>query len=345
MAEYIDDSGAYSRDALFSGTKGTDYNYEVSTKTVWFSSTGQANTGFTLPDSAWIIYEVYGVFDSPSNTLTGGTLVHSRKEYTTDISDGIATTLSDWYTAFDAIQSGIFTVKATHYKGSDLADVYTADESATFGTATITDGTFTAHGSDWIIKDTLLASLVSEVTNEPVHVSFASGTPVVADAPTETINLITSVASLSSAYSLVDENNDATDFTVEITAGGVNVTRLDSDDVTGNDTGCLFDYQMEGSFLSAWYDGPTATYQFYVPDGTWDVTIGAWVDATGGTARTGQWVIDSTTYYINAGTDSSTHCFTHEITSSGETFDIVVTSSSPSYQNAYFSGITFTPVI
>ena len=166
MAEYIDDIGPYDQDALFSGTKATDYDYSVTNEIVWFSGTGTASTGFTLTDSPFIVFEVYEP-DSYTNNLTGGNIVHGKKEFITEVGT-IATTLSDWKTAYDAATpfTTNYKIKATHYKGSDLADVYFANKtegfSLTGGTEEgVTDGAFTEHGSEWVMSDDLFSASVS----------------------------------------------------------------------------------------------------------------------------------------------------------------------------------------
>ncbi len=168
MAIYIDDTGSHGYDALLETTDNTDFDYDDTNKLVWFGTNGTASTGVTLPDSAFIVYEVYAP-DSYTNGLTGGTNVYSKIEYTTTIGT-IADTLSSWYTAFDgATAFSTYKVKATYYKGSDKADVYFADEVATFaltgGTEEgVDDGDFTAHSTEWIITNELFSADVSSGT-------------------------------------------------------------------------------------------------------------------------------------------------------------------------------------
>lgn len=165
MAEYINDGGAYDEDALFTGTKETDYDYDATNKLLWFSSTGVATSSFIIPDAPWILYEVYAP-DSYTNDLTG-TVVHSKKEWTSTVGV-IATTIGAWKSVYDgATGFGTYKIKATHYKGSNVADVYFADEgegfSLTGGTEEgIEDGTFTGHGTAWVLEDDLFASNVTE---------------------------------------------------------------------------------------------------------------------------------------------------------------------------------------
>lgn len=170
MAEYIEDTGTHGYDALLSGTKDTNYSYVEADEVIWFDATAEAETGFTLPDSAWIIYEVYnpdpGTYSNTPNSR-GGDNIRGKAEWTNTIGT-IATTLSTWKTAFDAATDfTTYKVKATHYKGSDVADVYFADEgegfSLTGGTEEgVTDGEYTGHGSEWVITDALLADSVAD---------------------------------------------------------------------------------------------------------------------------------------------------------------------------------------
>lgn len=184
MAEYINDTGAYDQDALFSGTKATDYDYSETNEIVWFSGTGTASTGFSLPDSPFIIFEVYEP-DSYTNNLSGGVIVHAIKEFTTDVGT-VATTISDWKTAYDtASPFTTYKLKATHYKGSDLADVYDGDESTAFGTATDVDGDFTAHSAVWVMGDDLFSEYVTTGPSYGSELITDGGTTADADEPTQ----------------------------------------------------------------------------------------------------------------------------------------------------------------
>lgn len=170
MAEYINDIGPYDQDAQFSGTKSTDYDYSETNEIVWFSGTGTASTGFTLPDSPFIMFEVYEP-DAYTNNLTGGNIVHGTKEFTTEVGT-VANTIADWRTAYIAVSPfTTFKLKATHYKGSDLADVYDGDESTTFGTATDTNVDFTAHSAEWVMGDALFSEYAA---SGPLAVAYVS---------------------------------------------------------------------------------------------------------------------------------------------------------------------------
>jgi len=158
--EYIDDSGLHGFDALLAGTKGVDYDYNTTDQTIQFhATTGSADTDIVLPESGWILYEVHNVEDT--TTLSGATTTRGIIDYTTDTSD-VAADIETWRSALvTAATYTLFELKATYYKGSDVADVYTGDESTSMS-IDITDGTYELPSSEWIIGDALLADDVSE---------------------------------------------------------------------------------------------------------------------------------------------------------------------------------------
>lgn len=173
MAIYIDDTGGYEYDAELLTTKGTDFDYNATTKLLWFSTTGTATTGFTLPDSEWVVFEVYepnGYTQATTgydNLTVSGVIVRGHTEYTTNVNATVLTTLNAWLTAFEAATAFTsFKVKATHYHSTDTADVYETTKDVDFTTATKTNGSFTGHGSGWILSDTLLADSVSGLGTE-----------------------------------------------------------------------------------------------------------------------------------------------------------------------------------
>lgn len=170
MAEYIDDSGVYNKDALFSGTKGTDYDYDETEEAVWFSDTGTCDTDFVLPDIPWVMFEVYAMTGTGiTNSLSGSTQLQGKKEWTSDLTAGIASTLSTWKTAYGTPYT-TYKVKATHYKtaGGDVADVYFADEGEGFtitgGTEEgVADGDLVLPATTWKMSDALYADGVGSI--------------------------------------------------------------------------------------------------------------------------------------------------------------------------------------
>lgn len=266
MAEYIGDSGPYGNDSILNGTKGTDYDYDAANKLLWFSSTGSSNTGITLRDAPFIIYEVYAP-DSHTNDLSGGTVVYSHTEFSSEVGV-IATTLSAWKTDYDNNVTAFTTykVRATHYKGSNLADVYFADEgegfSLTGGTEEgITDGDYNGHGSEWVINNTLFSDQVT--TEVIIYINF--GDTAVGQA--ETINeMDMSTFHTSASVTLSDSNGNVTSGTITTTstAWGTLVNAG-----IGTAIGDILGYQMTES----WKDNYAKEMNITLPSGTWSIEV------------------------------------------------------------------------
>ena len=103
------------------------------------------------------MFEIYAP-DSYTNNLSGGTIMHGTKEWTNVIGT-LSTTLSDWRTAFIAATGfTTFSIKASHYDGSSVLDIYEADESTAFpGSATYSETSWSIPAGTWKIENALFA--------------------------------------------------------------------------------------------------------------------------------------------------------------------------------------------
>lgn len=314
MAEFINDGGAYNQDAEFNGVNGTDYDFSEANEIIWFSSTGTADTGLTLPDSEWILYEVYAP-ESYTNPLTGGTTVQGKKEWTSDIGTSVTTTIGAWYTAYDAATpfTTNYKVKATHYKGNDLADVYYADEGESFsltgGTEEgIEDGAYTGHGSEWVISDALLADDVSGL-RRPAYIAFYGTTHTEPDPTGVYINVCHN--STTTVQTLLDIDEETSDFTTQIKTSnwdnGYGCTAC----MTG--TGCVSDKEIQESIRHT-YTSTAQEIDIYLPIGTFDVKVSSYGATTDDDVVDTIFSFDGTNKTIAGKNGSSEHCGTWTVT-------------------------------
>jgi len=273
MAEYIDDSGAYGRDALLAGTKGTEYDYNTTNKTLTMETGGSADSDFILPDSPWVVFEVYNVAD-------GGNKVLGKQKWTSSVGV-IATTLSDYMTAIRLIYTGNFDIVATHYKGNDLADRYDGDESTDFPTTPdFEDGAYTGHGSKWIVSDSLLADEI--VTEFTVHISFNKVTDPAGNDPENDVG--TYIAYPAGVYGndfLLDDAGGATEYSLVDSLDNTTELKLRMPDtwqftaantISATEVDALSRHQMVNKWSST---GSGHEMNIYLPIGTYDIKISA----------------------------------------------------------------------
>lgn len=279
MAVYIDDSGSHGYDSEMIGIEDTAWSRNATDRAVWFSSTGTSTTGFTLPDTEWIIYEVYGMtgtgLTADYTTIATSTKLLGKKEYTTTIGT-ILDTLNAWRTALDVTNYDTYDIIATHYKGSDLADVYEADETVAFTTATTTDGDFTTHSSEWVINDVLLADEVSSVNDISHYVSFGQFPSIyVYSAGVYIEELYPDNVLSSTPLTILD--SEGTDQGVTFASSSVyDSVYANGGTVSGDDSGVMFDAQMEGGWRSK---TNADTITIHLPEGTWDIKAGGFETA------------------------------------------------------------------
>lgn len=340
MAVYIDDTGSHGYDAQFIGVEDTAWSRDAANEIIWFSGTGSCDTGFTLPnDTAWILYEVYAP-DSHTNDLTDGTIVRGHTEWTSTVGT-ITTTLTSWKAAYDIATSFItYKVKATHYKGSDVADVYYADEgegfSLTGGTEDgVEDGAFTGYGA-WSMSDTLLADEVSDA-NPMIYISLSSATTAATSTPPAgvTVNDIYDDG-VHTNVDIVDEDNSSTG----ILLSNLSYWSAISNPVTpvGDNSGSLLDIQQENSWRAKDND---KTFSLYLPAGTWSISMGGYRGYTLAT-DTGACLLDGSekTFQMRAAPNDTLATWT--VVSTGATYPIVAQEDGGAGSTAgrtYLSGI------
>lgn len=329
MAEYINDTGAYDQDALFSGVKATDYDYSEANEIVWFSGTGTSSTGLTLPDSPFIVYEVYEP-DSYTNNLTGGTTVQGTKEFTTDVGT-VATTIAAWKTAYDtATAFTTYKVKATHYKGSDLADVYDGDEATDFGTATGTDIDFTGHSAVWLIEDDLFApaSFVG-------WISYLNWDDAANEPSGYSVNMCTAHDDAGMPTSFVD--SDGTTISGMDAAIAVTFSGIANGGTTYN---CLTDDELalRSAFNSVAGDDEVT---FVLPSGTYTFTALSTINSTSTTRNTTMVLEGSSKTVDSSNNNTVSRCLEWTgITSDGSTpLSLLVSGTANSQTAGYLSAI------
>jgi len=147
MAEYVDDSGSYGKDALLSVGCTSD----AANKKMTVDATG-ADTDFILPsDTDWLLIETFDVDSGTDNV--GYTKWQSD---ITQIASDIVTAQAIADTEYTT-----YTLTATHYDASETgaeADVYRGDESTTAALAGADTGlAFTPSVSSWKITNTEIA--------------------------------------------------------------------------------------------------------------------------------------------------------------------------------------------
>lgn len=284
MANYIDDAGSYNYDAEFTGTKATNYDYSTTDECVWFDgSTGKASTGYTLPDSEWLVIEVYDMTGVTASNTLGGSHLHGKKEFINSVDANVVTQMNTWRTAYDTAKGSDYTtyeIIATHYKGSDLADVYEADETVAFTTATTTDGAFTGHGSELVISDDLLAdSVVTSVSTWVNYYNDTLGTP---PSGVTVNNFPYSTSAVITARALVNENNTDDGMTVQNTIAAHDSLVTDG---TGAQSGDDSHFFPDCVLADGWrWNLGARIINIYLPTGTYNVyfTCSAFDKSTGG---------------------------------------------------------------
>lgn len=291
MAEYVDDSGAHGYDALLAGTKGVEYDYNTTDKTLTMEVAGSASSNFNLPNSEWLVYEVYNVGNLGSNVL-------GKQEWTASIGT-LATMLSTWMTDVRTAYTGkTFDVKATHYKGNDRADVYIGSDVINFpATPDIEDGAYTGYNIEWIISDTLLADGVAD--GFIIYISYNKDTDPAGDEPQDGSNVTIDwpVGTIGNDF-LPAQSGDATEYVLQDINGNTTGVKLRNDstwsyeskaNVGDEGTDALTKHQMVNTWVST---GNTRTQSIYLPIGTYDIKV----SAASGVIATNQHVLNGNIY-------------------------------------------------
>lgn len=357
MAEYIDDSGTYGRDARFTdgtasdGVKGTDYDYDATEEAVWFSDSGGCDTDFVLPDIPWVLFEVYAMTGTGiTNTLSGSTQLQGKKEWTSDLSAGIASTLSTWKTAYGTPYT-TYKVKATHYKtaGGDVADVYFADEgegfSLTGGTEDgVEDAELILPATSWKMSDALFADALSApVGLWTAYINFDESSTAT---PEFTVNTIADIdyTDIPSSGTFVDSNNN--------TISGMSMTYTGAttgDRDTAFAVGSAGDTCMGSAGLpveSAYSDstGGITTFKPVLPIGTYNIEV-LCSRASSATDKRTTISVDGMDKNIDPSTNNTgSHCldWTGVVSDGSTSLDIVMENTvSPMDTSSYLSAIKF----
>lgn len=149
MADIINDSGNYDKDATLTGT----YTIDATNNTLTMGADGQADTGFVLPTDTHILVETYDI-DGVSGAL-GRTWF---RRSTDGIDAYLASCQGDVKADVTASKYSTYKMKATLYNGDSTADVYEASETVDFPTTPDSSGiSYTPSAATWKITDTLTA--------------------------------------------------------------------------------------------------------------------------------------------------------------------------------------------
>jgi len=242
MADYIDDTGTHTMDALLSGT----YTTQASNHALTLGADGEADTTFTLPTgSDWILVETYDVED------VSGDIGYTK--WQSDVSQ-VTTDIEAIQDIVDAdSQITVYKMTAMHYKSSTgKVDVYRGDEATTLALASEdTDNDFTFPPGDWIITDTILAPDAKATVLETTYVSFDQWESLGSFLENGIYyNVFDDYSSSTDSIELVDDSNITTGETADQT---VAFYYFDDPEGTGRDSGdnsyCARDDLLSNIFM------------------------------------------------------------------------------------------------
>ena len=253
------------------------YTTQASQHSLLFGVGGEADTKFPLPTgTSWVVVELHFIEGDES------TIAY------TEWFDKLTNISSRLIEIQDAIEADSlitnYKIVASHYDHTvaNKVDVYRGEHLD--GSARVdivldsSNVDFTFPVGHWKLSDTVLAPIEIQI----IYISFDN--PVGDNPPTEpfpngiTINTFDDYTDIS-VLSLVNENNESTDVTIQWTDISDGHGGLTVGVVTGDNSGCLFDRQLE----NFWYEdttGGTMALDIYLPEGTYTIRVSASRDTT-----------------------------------------------------------------